>query len=242
MIRDTFSARPRLAPRPSRRAGLVAMATVLLGAVTATRGAQAAIVFFPVNSGGSISQPGTGQQPVYLQFGDINLGNGTFTTTTGTNPPNAPSFGIGLNPPEGPVAAQFFSQSNDGVAWLISSGTISLLPAGSSIGNAGTYSSLDPNFGGNWKAGVSPGYAGLQMTSGTDVYYGWTSITYVVGSPNQVTVNAFAFENQPNTPINAAAVPEPTGMATTAAVLGLVSAVALRRHRRRRSVQAAELS
>lgn len=165
---------------------------------------------------------------MYLTFGDINLGNGTFTT--GTDTVNGPSFGIGLNPPEAPAAAQFFSQSNDGVAWLISSGTISLVPAGSSIGGAGTYSSLDPNFGGNWKAGVSPGYAGLQMTSGSDVYYGWTSITYVVGSPNQVTVNAFAFENQPNTPINAAA------------VLGLVSAVALRRHRRRRSVQAAELS
>lgn len=37
--------------------------------------------------------------------------------------------------------------------------------------------------------------------SGTDVYCGWASIDCTVGSPNQVTVTAFAFENQANTPI-----------------------------------------
>ena len=114
-----------------------------------------------------------------------------------------------------------------------------MLSAGGTVG-AGTYSSADPNFGGDWKSGVSPGYAGLQMTSGTDTFYGWVSINYVVGSPNQVTVNAFAFENQPNTPITVAAVPEPTTVALLS--VGLPTAVAFEvSRRRRRRVRASRL-
>ena len=189
---------------------------------------HAAIVYFPVSSGGSISQSGTGGPQVLLAFGSINLITGTFTI--GTDNVNAPSFGVGLNPPDAPAASQFFAQTNDGVAWLLSSSTIALLSAGGTVGT-GSYTSNDPNFGGDWKAGVSPGYAGLQMTSGTDTYYGWASITYVVGSPNQVTVNSFAFENQPNTPITVAAVPEPTTVALLA--MGLPAAVAFELFRRR---------
>lgn len=116
------------------------------------------------------------------------------------------------------------------------SGTISLLSAGASVGSSGTYTNFDPNFGDNWKAGVSPGYAGLQMTSGSDVYYGWVGINYVVGSPNQATVTAFAFENQPNTPITVAAVPEPSTLAGVASAIGLAALLA--RVRRSRSVAA----
>jgi uncharacterized protein YlxW (UPF0749 family) len=70
------------------------------------------------------------------------------------------------------------------------------------------------------------------MTSGTDTYYGWASITYVVGSPNQVTVNGFAFENQPNTPITVAAVPEPASLAMVAGAGAAVVAAAYRRRNR----------
>jgi hypothetical protein len=69
------------------------------------------------------------------------------------------------------------------------------------------------------------------MTSGTDTFYGWVSITYVVGSPNQATVNAFAFENQPNTPITVAAVPEPASLALVATGVAFAAAVYRRRSR-----------
>jgi hypothetical protein len=218
---------------------LTALATMVIVLVSSMVGdaVHAAIVYFPVSSGGSISQSGTGGPQVLLAFGSINLITGTFTI--GTDNVNAPSFGVGLNPPDAPAASQFFAQTNDGVAWLLSSSTIALLSAGGTVGT-GSYTSNDPNFGGDWKSGVSPGYAGLQMTSGTDTFYGWVSINYLVGSPNQATVNAFAFENQPNTPITVAAVPEPTTVALLAA--GLPTAVAFEvSRRRRRRVRASRL-
>ena len=190
---------------------------------------HAAIVYFPVSSGGSISQSGSGGQPTTVAFGTISLGSGTFSVAGDFADPI--SFGIGLNPLEPPEASQFFSQSNNGVSWLVPSGTIALLSAGGTVG-AGTYSFNDPNFGGDWKSGVSPGYAGLQMTSGTDTFYGWVSINYVVGSPNQATVNAFAFENQPNTPITVAAVPEPASLAMVAGAGAAFAAAVYRRRSR----------
>ncbi len=227
----------RLQSRPSNRphvARMVATTAILLWSAVAVHGVHAAIVYFPISSGGSISQPGSGGQPTTVAFGTISLGSGTFSVAGDFADPI--SFGIGLNPPEAGEATQFFSQSNNGVAWLVPSGTIALLSAGGTVGT-GSYASNDPNFGGDWKAGVSPGYAGLQMTSGTDVYYGWASITYVVGSPNQVTVNSFAFENQPNTPITVAAVPEPTALASMATAIGLAGLMALRLARSRNSAR-----
>jgi len=213
-----------------RRRCLNALATMVIVIVSSIAGnaVHAAIVYFPVSSGGSISQSGSGGQPTIVAFGNINLGAGTFSVAGDFTDPI--SFGVGLNPPEAPAASQFFSQSNNNVGWLVPSGTIALLSTGGTVG-AGTYSAADPNFGGDWKSGVSPGYAGLQMTSGTDTFYGWVSINYVVGSPNQVTVNAFAFENQPNTPITVAAVPEPASLAMVAAGAAFAAAVYRRRSR-----------
>lgn len=210
---------------------LTALATMVIVLVSSMAGdaVHAAIVYFPVSSGGSISQSGSGGPQTTVSFGNINLGAGTFSVASTFG--SGTSFGIGLNPPDASAASQFFSQSNNSVGWLVPSGTIALLSAGGTVG-AGTYSSADPNFGGDWKSGVSPGYAGLQITSGTDTFYGWVSINYVVGSPNQATVNAFAFENLPNTPITVAAVPEPTTVALLAA--GLPTAVAFEVSRRRR--------
>jgi hypothetical protein len=203
--------------------------TVLLLTAATSSPARAAIVYFPVNSGGSISQSGSGGPQTTVSFGNIDLGAGTFSIASVFG--SGTSFGIGLNPPDAGVASQFFSQSNNSVGWLVPSGTIALLSAGGTVG-AGTYSAADPNFGGDWKSGVSPGYAGLQMTSGTDAFYGWVSISYVVGSPNQVTVNGFAFENQPNTPITVAAVPEPASLALVATGVAVAAAVYRRRRDR----------
>ena len=189
--------------------------------------ATGAIVLFPVSPPQTISQPaaGSGQQTL-LAFGNINLTSSTFTIGTDFSP-GTTSFGIGLNPPEA-GASQFFSQSNNGIAWLVSSGTISLLSSGATVGSSGSYSSSDPNFGADWRAGVSPGYAGLRLTSGSDTYYGWASIAYTLGSPNMATVSAFAFENQPGVSITAAAVPEPSTVALLAAA-GLAIGLCARR-------------
>ena len=202
--------------------------TVLLLSAAADSSAVAAIVYFPVSSGGSISQSGSGGPQTTVSFGNINLGAGTYSVASVFG--SGTSFGIGLNPPDAPAADQFISQSNNSIGWLVPSGTIALLSAGGTVG-AGTYSSADPNFGGDWKSGVSPGYAGLQITSGPDTFYGWVSLNYVVGSPNQVTVNAFAFENQPNTPITVAAVPEPASLAMVAAGAAFAAAAYRRRNR-----------
>ena len=218
---------------------LTALATMVIVLVSSMAGdaVHAAIVYFPVSSGGSISQSGSGGPQTTVAFGNINLGAGTFSVASTFG--SGTSFGIGLNPTNAPTAVQFFSQSNNSIGWLLPSGTIALLSAGGTVG-PGTYSSADQNFGGDWKSGVSPGYAGLQMTSGPDTFYGWVSINYVVGSPNQATVNAFAFENQPNTPITVAAVPEPTTVALLS--VGLPTAVAFEvSRRRRRRVRASRL-
>jgi hypothetical protein len=203
--------------------------TVLLLSAAADSSAVAAIVYFPVSSGGSISQSGSGGPQTTVSFGNINLGAGTYSVASVFG--SGTSFGIGLNPPDAPAADQFISQSNNSIGWLVPSGTIALLSAGGTVG-AGTYSSLDPDFGGDWKSGVSPGYAGLQITSGPDTFYGWVSLNYVVGSPNQVTVNAFAFENQPNTPITVAAVPEPASLAMVAGAGAAFAAAVYRRRSR----------
>ena len=221
-VRERFpSFRPRC---------LNALATMVIVLVSSMAGdaVHAAIVYFPVSSGGSISQPGSGG-PQTVAFGNINLNAGTFSIAGDFG--NPISFGIGLNPPGAGTAAQFFSQSNNGVGWLVPSGTIALLSAGGTVG-AGTYSSADPNFGGDWKSGVSPGYAGLKMLSGSDAYYGWVSINYVISSPNQATVTAFAFENLPNTPITVAAVPEPASLAMVAGAGAAFVAAAYRRRSR----------
>lgn len=191
------------------------LAVMLAGALSAANIASGAIVYFPVNPAQTISQPGSGGQPTVVAFGNIDLGNGTFTVAGSFG--SGTSFGIGLNPPEAPQANLFFSQSNNNVGWLVSSGAIPLLSSGATINASGSYANNDPSFAAAWLAGVSPGYAGLRLTSGSDTYYGWAAISYTLGSPNQATVSAFAFENQPGVAITAAAVPEPSTVALLAA-------------------------
>ena len=163
-----------------RRAGGLTTVAILLGVLIAASNSRAALV----------------------TFGDIDIANGTFDFSN-----TFPAFGIGLNPTADPTTAEwFFSQTNNDVSWFVSSGVIPILTAGSTVGSGGTYTSSDPNFATAWQAGVTSGYAGLRMTSGSDFYYGYATIDFVAGSPNQATVSSFAFENQLNT---AVVVPEP---------------------------------
>jgi hypothetical protein len=161
-----------------------------------------------------------------LSLGAINIGTGTFSFST-----TSPSFGIGLNPTADPnVNEWFFTQENNNVAWLVSGGEVSLLPSGTTVGSGGTFTTLDPLFASVWRNGVSSGYAGLRLQSGSDFYYGYATIDYVVGTPNQATVSSFAFENVANTPV---AVPEPNALLAVGAGAVVLAGVHFRRRTRR---------
>ena len=124
----------------------------------------------------------------------------------------------------------FFTQENNNVAWLVSGGEVSLLPSGTTVGSGGTFTTLDPLFASVWRNGVSSGYAGLRLQSGSDFYYGYATINYVVGTPNQATVSSFAFENVANTPV---AVPEPNALLAVGAGAVVLAGVHFRRRTRR---------
>lgn len=185
-----------------RRAGGMTTVAILLVVLIAASSSRAALVTFAVSSPqGTITQDNVGSNVSTVTFGDIDIANGTFDFSN-----TFPAFGIGLNPTIAPTEQWFFSQNNNDVSWFVSSGVIPILTAGSTVGSGGTYTSSDPNFAAAWRAGVTSGYAGLRMTSGSDFYYGYATIDFVAGSPNQATVTSFAFENQLNT---AVIVPEP---------------------------------
>ena len=207
-----------------------AIAAILPGVwITATSG-RASLVTFPVSSPqGTISQASDGSTVNTLTLGSINIGNGTFVLGS----PTAPSFGVGLNPTAAPQASWFFAQQNNNVAWLISSVVVPVLTAGTTVDSGGTYTVSDPNFAAAWQSGVSSGYAGLRLASGSDFYYGYATISYVAGSPNQVTVSSFAFENQVNTPV---VVPEPSMPLSVGAGGVALTASLLRRRQARRGI------
>lgn len=224
-----MSSYPGVCPSRSPRcfSRVLAAFGVLFGCLIATTTASAALVSFPVASPqGTITQDNVGSNVSLLSLGAINIGTGTFSFST-----TSPSFGIGLNPTADPnVNEWFFTQLNNSVAWLVSGGEVSLLPSGTTVGSGGTFTILDPLFASVWRNGVSSGYAGLRLQSGSDFYYGYATINYVVGTPNQATVSSFAFENVANTPV---AVPEPNALLTVGAGAVVLAGVHFRRRARR---------
>lgn len=219
-------------PCVARISRLTATCAMVLGVVTAASSGRASLVTFPVSSPqGTISQFNDGSSVATVTFGAISIANGTFAF--GNTPP---SFGIGLNPTAAPTSDYFFTQNNNNVQWLFSSGTpdtIPILTSGTSIGSSDSYTSSDRFFATTWQSAGSPGYAGLRLASGADFYYGYATIEYVAGSPNQATVTSFVFENVVNTPV---VVPEPN--MTLPASAGAVCLAALRlRHTARRRFQ-----
>jgi hypothetical protein len=67
----------------------------------------------------------------------------------------------------------------------------------------------------------TPGYIGFEFTSGLDssLHYGWAQFETTSGDTTSPTgtVIDFAYDNSPNTPIAAGAVPEPTSLSLLAA-------------------------
>jgi hypothetical protein len=231
----------RLSPKMKsyRKATLGSVATMAAGGY-----AQAEVIFFNVD----ISQNFGGSET--LNFGSINLGNGTFEL----NGSNGPSFG--LNFYTNAFGTSELSTLENNVEWGIDGyyGVLRL-DAGQAIsdtsatwGNASVGKSLLWNYsdgayifysGGAWSV-ISDeqkiGYAPLRIhAGGVDYNYGWVEIQVVAGNTNtislpnniEVTVKGFAFESTVNTAINAGVVPEPSSMALIA--LGGLFGLAARR-------------
>jgi len=208
-----------------RPLSLATVLTTLLLVVAAGSAAQAQIVYFPVSPAQSI----TGN--ALLTFGSINLSNGTFSLIND----NPPSFGIGST---SGTDNTLFAQDNNSIQWALTPGSgtgqglgqIARYAAQASISSSiADWSSADPNLftsdhSQNWYA-TGTGYAGLRIDAGSGNYnYGWVSIAYDTAN-STATISGFAFENQVNTAIPAAAIPEPgTGaLALVAAATVLVA-------------------
>ncbi|MGA1530002.1 MAG: PEP-CTERM sorting domain-containing protein [Kiritimatiellia bacterium] len=232
----------RLSPKMKsyRKATLGSVATMAAGGY-----AQAEVIFFNVDISQNFGYSET------LNFGSINLGDGTFEL----NGTNGPSFGLNFY-----TDAYGFSELTTlekSVEWGIDGyNDVLRLDTGQAISDtSATWGNdsvvrksllwnYDDGFvlfysGGAWSV-ISDeqkiGYAPLRIDAGDGHYnYGWVEIQVVAGNTNtisfpnniEVTVTGFAFESTVNTAINAGVVPEPSSMALIA--LGGLFGLAARR-------------
>ena len=72
------------------------------------------------------------------------------------------------------------------------------------------------------------GFIGVEFNIGADTHYGWVRVENRVGAPGQMyTLVDYAYEDTPNTPIDAGAIPEPGSLGLLA--LGAVGLLGWRR-------------
>jgi hypothetical protein len=128
----------------------------------------------------------------------------------------------------------FISRIDDGLTYngatpdAVAQG--SLLGEGAEVGGPGTVFTPVAGLGEEW-VGQS-GFLGLSLTLNSQTHYGYLQISSPPGDQYPMFVEHVAYETQPNTPIVAAQIPEPSTLAVAA--LGLI-AMCRRRGKRERS-------
>jgi hypothetical protein len=219
--------------QPSARLGAYLAAG--LGASTIGT-AQSAIVFFDVDPAKTIGVAGTPTPNQTLSFTDINIGAGTYNSSIGYGPPTVSGHSLwftitGEN--------QFTAEGAGGLALssvftgFYSPDNLRSFSAGQEIGTGIKYATT-PIAGWN---GSGTGYVGLRFDTPGASNFGWLELDYVAnGASTTLTVDGFAFEDQPGVTILAGdtgstAVPEP---GTWAAAALLAGGAAFMRWRKRR--------
>jgi hypothetical protein len=226
-------ARSRKFPaQPSARLGAYLAAG--LGASTIGT-AQSAIVFFDVDPAKTIGVAGTPTPNQTVSFTDINIGAGTYTSAIGYGPPTVSGHSLWFTITG---ANQFTAQGAGGMSLAYSFNfpspiNLRSFSAGEEIGTGFKYTA-SPVAGWN---GSGTGYVGLKFDTPEGSNYGWLALDYVAnGASTTLTVDGFAFEDQPGVAILAGdtgstAVPEP---GTWAAAALLTGGAAFLRWRKRR--------
>ena len=217
--------------QPSARLGAYLAAG--LGASTIGT-AQSAIVFFDVDPAKTIGVAGTPTPNQTLSFTDINIGAGTYTSAIGYGPPtvSGPSLWFTIT-----GANQFTAEGAGDMSLAYnsnfpSSDNLRSFSAGEEIGTGFKYDT-SPVAGWN---GSGTGYVGLKFDTPGASNYGWLALDYVAnGASTTLTVDGFAFQDQPGVTIAAGAevspIPEP---GTWAAAALLAGGAAFARWRKRR--------
>ncbi|RME89402.1 MAG: hypothetical protein D6766_14740 [Verrucomicrobia bacterium] len=152
--------------------------------------------------------------------------------------------------------AQVISNSNNNEVALTTSGYAQMFGAGEIIGPSRAFGTGDVTMAVAWSglvssstwssSGTGPwvgpgpqrGYLGLRFQMNGNTHYGWADVTVENEYPQEglpkLTLHRFAYETEPDTPIQAGAVPEPAETATAMGLLAL-GAAGLARYRRRRT-------
>ena len=174
-----------------------------------------------------------------MSFGNINLGNGTYTF----NSYAGESFALRLEQ-FGPSNSLYNGAGSGSVYWGSGGGYVLKLVSGDPISSAITpwnsgYGYLTKNGNGPWFSG-GDAYAALRISAGgSDYNYGWVNINYDALTPT-ATITGFAFETTANTPIAAGAVPEPSTVALAGIAALVMGGSAYVRSRRRREEEQKE--
>jgi|GEM_PF-1545927 len=214
--------------------------------------ADAAIVYFDVNPDQTFGLDDT------LNFGNINLGTGTYAlnnTSGSTFGLTFPVGGYGYDSMVGNL------RPLGNIEWGFSGNyepfNVDRLALNNSISGTsgwswgatpsavllGGYGGADGNWGFSGPGDSKSGFAPLRINAGGgNFHYGWVEVTTQAGnifSPPYlgtatVTVTGFAFEDQVNTAINAGAVPEPSTVALAGVAALVLGGSAYVRSRRRR--------
>lgn len=220
--------KPSLAPANSGK--LPWLGTAFLGLAASSNSVNAAVVFTPVTSGGTISAGSS----LYFDLGEAG-GPGAWSTSSFDGADFFLNFNSGFGPD--PNKPRITTSGVGGTRFgAMQNGYVQRFSDGDTIdtSRAWFYGTLSMNRNSAqaspWPAGTR-GYAGFRLDTGTESQFAWADIEYTSGQ--QLTLHGFAFETTPGVAIAAGAVPE---LKETAIVMALLagSAGIYRRQRARR--------